>query len=185
MRSVKEFKKMAPFTADELVHAAQSLLPSHYGTPFSKRTLRFYIARNVVSRPLGSPKFARYGYEHLLQLMATRMYQDQGLKLESVSEELQELVGNRLQALEDQVENWLGRQRVDRYVVRERAAMYDANPNPSRGTVPGEVEVRRIRLTDEITLELPAREDLHAQLETASEKIKALLNSNAARASGS
>lgn len=128
--SLKEYRTHPPFTADVLILTANDLLAAKSAQLVSKRTLRFYTAQNVVPPPLGSPKFARYGYEHLLSLLAARALQDQGMKLEQIRTEVSEVLRGRYDRIEALVEGWLeaGAPILDRLLkVREIQGTYDAN----------------------------------------------------------
>ncbi|BEQ13146.1 hypothetical protein FAK_02120 [Desulfoferula mesophila] len=59
-------------------------------TGMSKRTVRFYIQRELVDRPLGSGKGAHYTQDHLSQLLTIRKWKKAGLSLERISELLRE-----------------------------------------------------------------------------------------------
>jgi len=52
----------------------------------SKRKVRYYIQKGLVSRPKGSGKGAYYGYVHLEQLLAIRKWKAAGLSLERIQE---------------------------------------------------------------------------------------------------
>lgn len=104
---LKELRTQQPMTADALVNLANDFLSQRGATLVSKRTLRFYTAQDVVPSPMGSPKFARYGYEHLLSLLAARSLQDQGMRLEEIRRETSEIMSGRLERIETRVSTWL------------------------------------------------------------------------------
>jgi DNA-binding transcriptional MerR regulator len=54
------------------------------------RTVRFYIQQGLVSRPVGEKKGAKYGKEHLDQLLSIKKWQAAGLSLERIRELLAE-----------------------------------------------------------------------------------------------
>lgn len=66
------------FTIDEL--SALTGLP--------KRTVRYYIQLGLVDRPEGETRSARYGQQHLEQLLAIRRWTQEGLSLERIRERL-------------------------------------------------------------------------------------------------
>ena len=51
-----------------------------------KRTVRFYIQQQLVDRPIGEKRAARYSQHHLEQLLTIRKWQDAGLSLERIGE---------------------------------------------------------------------------------------------------
>ena len=53
------------------------------------RTIRYYIARGLIDRPIGEKRGAYYVLRHAEQLAAIRRWQESGLSLERVSELLQ------------------------------------------------------------------------------------------------
>ena len=55
-------------------------------TDTSKRTIRFYIQQQLVNRPIGEKRTARYNQQHLEQLLTIRKWQDAGLSLERIGE---------------------------------------------------------------------------------------------------
>lgn len=154
MPKLPSFKMLAPFTADELVEAAQSLLRQKDTHPFSKRTLRYYIFQGVVPPPLGSPKFARYGYEHLLNIMAARMFQDHGLKLDRIVLELSDVHQGRADEVEAMVQKWLANEPVEALnYVRERNPAYSAHLEEAQSLAVGK-PVIRIQITPSISMEV-------------------------------
>ena len=53
-----------------------------------ERTIRFYVARGLVSPPEGRGTAATYGYRHLLQVLAIKLRQMEGATLDSLGKEL-------------------------------------------------------------------------------------------------
>lgn len=104
---LREYRSLPAMTADELIATANEFLAARGASLISKRTLRFYTAQGVVPVPLGSPKYARYGYEHLLSMLAARSLQDQGMRLEQIRFEIAEIQTGRLNRIEGRVEAWL------------------------------------------------------------------------------
>ena len=50
------------------------------------RTVRYYIQQGLVSRPVGEKKGAKYGSQHLDQLLTIKKWQAAGLSLERIRE---------------------------------------------------------------------------------------------------
>ncbi len=66
------------------VNAAARALPS-------ERTIRFYVARSLVSQPDGRGTAAVYSYRHLLQVLAIKLRQMEGATLDTMTREFVEL----------------------------------------------------------------------------------------------
>ena len=126
---LKEHRSLPPCSVDALLDHANALLSKRGASLVSKRTLRYYTTQDLVPSPLGSPKFARYTYEHLLSLLAARALQDQGKKLDQIKEELSEMTTGNFNQIEDLVLEWLGHSPApkSRFThVRESRANYAA-----------------------------------------------------------
>ncbi|GLS83687.1 helix-turn-helix domain-containing protein [Paraferrimonas haliotis] len=54
------------------------------------RTIRFYIQKGMVDRPLGARKSARYSEKHLEQVLTIRKWQGAGMSLEAIHRLLNE-----------------------------------------------------------------------------------------------
>jgi DNA-binding transcriptional MerR regulator len=180
MAALADYKHLAPFTARELVAAVSELLRDKTAPTISIRTLRFYIAEKIVPAPIGSPKFARYGYEHLLTLLATRMLQDRGVKLGSIAKELCELKKGRGDKLEAELQDWLDRVRFKNGTmpsVHETKVDYmDTPPRREPDAPPTTSGVyRRIRLSQRTTLEIQAEADLRDELVCAYNELGRLI----------
>lgn len=83
------YANMPPCTAKEVIAQANKVLRALRLPDVQIRTLRFYIAQGVVPPPIGSPKFARYGFTHLENLVLSRVMQDQGMTLADIRGALQ------------------------------------------------------------------------------------------------
>ncbi len=174
MSVLASYKKLGPFNIDELVDAVNSLLRGKGIPPFTKRTLRFYIAREIVPPPMGSPKYARYGYEHMLGLVATRMLQDQGTKLDRIIKEVAEIQKGQFERMEERVEAWIAQPRPSVLLgpleVRESKSGYG---NKEKQLVLGS-RVQRITLTRHSYLEVP-EEGIQTELPKALEELQKLV----------
>lgn len=60
----------------------------------SERTIRFYVARGLVSPPEGRGTAAVYAYRHLLQVLAVKLRQMEGATLTAIASELAGLTGD-------------------------------------------------------------------------------------------
>ena len=74
-------------TGEELVEAAQQVVADLGLSPkvgdITERLLRHYVTEGVVSRPVREGREVRYGFRHLLELLAVRMWVLQGFPLSS------------------------------------------------------------------------------------------------------
>lgn len=86
MPTVDDYAPLAPFTLDELVSAANSILRDRPSLKIQGRTVRYYIANGLLPPPSGGPKFARYSIDHLRRIVGIRMGQDSGLKLQEAAQ---------------------------------------------------------------------------------------------------
>ncbi len=96
MSPVKLFHKyrgLSDFTLTSLLRTARVLLPRMVGKQTrykvtdlpSERTVRYYISRGIMDRPLGKRgTTSLFGYRHLLQLLAIKYLQSQYLPLEKI-----------------------------------------------------------------------------------------------------
>ena len=131
-KELKNYRTTPPMTADALILVVNEFLSDRGALLISKRTLRFYTSQGVVPHPLGSPKLARYGYEHLLSLLASRALQDQGQRIDNIRMEVAEIARGRYDRLETVVVHWLSQasEKPGRVMkVREGAAGKPANMN--------------------------------------------------------
>lgn len=175
-RLLMDERARAPYSIEELLAAVNRILASGEQAPVSVRTLRFYIGQGVVARPIGSPKFARYGYEHLLMLLGARMLQDRGFKLDAIAAEVQEIRRGRFDRFEEMIAEWLQR-RGSRAVpmVRDGKARYETDGVLTTVGKP----VTRIALTPNATIEVTLGTDLHAELLATQEALRKILDSSA------
>lgn len=77
MPTLEDYAPSAPFSLEELVRAANSLLPTG-NRQVTARTVRYYIQRNLMPPPRGAPKFARYSLDHLRELIELRVRVESG-----------------------------------------------------------------------------------------------------------
>ncbi|HWP03165.1 MAG TPA: MerR family transcriptional regulator [Gemmatimonadaceae bacterium] len=61
------------------------------------RAVRFYVASGLMDRPEGTGTAATYNYRHFVQLLAIKLRQRDGLTLEAIKRELQEVTGDALE----------------------------------------------------------------------------------------
>lgn len=108
----------------------------------SARAVRFYVANRLMDRPEGAGTSATYSYRHFLQLLAIKIRQREGIRLDLIRKEMRETTGD---ALERRVALWMN------------AALTADVPAAARqdGTAPS--SWRRVAVVDGV--ELHIRED--------------------------
>ncbi len=72
------------------LNAAASALPS-------ERTIRFYVARGLVTPPSGRGTAAVYTYRHILHVLHIKLRQMEGFTLDSIGQELGDMTGDVLE----------------------------------------------------------------------------------------
>lgn len=103
--ALRAYRALAPWSLRDLAGLAGALLEASNIVPVNAaaralpgdRTIRFYVARGLVSPPEGRGTAATYGYRHLLQVLAIKLRQMEGATLESLHKELGELAGDMLE----------------------------------------------------------------------------------------
>ena len=63
----------------------------------SARAVRFYVSNGLLDRPEGTGTAATYNYRHLLQLLAIKIRQREGQRLETIRGEMRDLTGDLLE----------------------------------------------------------------------------------------
>jgi DNA-binding transcriptional MerR regulator len=61
------------------------------------RSIRFYIANELLDHPEGAGTTATYNYRHFLQLLAIKVRQREGATLDTIKREMKELTGDALE----------------------------------------------------------------------------------------
>jgi len=103
--ALRAYRALAPWSLRDLAGLAGALLEASNIVPVNaaaralpgERTIRFYVARGLVSPPEGRGTAATYGYRHLLQVLAIKLRQMEGATLEALAKELAELAGDMLE----------------------------------------------------------------------------------------
>jgi hypothetical protein len=99
---LREYRALAPWGLRDLAALAGGILDASGVVPVnaaararpSERTIRFYVARGLVSPPDGRGTAAVYSYRHLLQILAIKLRQMEGATLESMVKEFAGLTGD-------------------------------------------------------------------------------------------
>jgi DNA-binding transcriptional MerR regulator len=105
LSTLREYRALAPWGLRDLAALAGGILDASGVVPVnaaararpSERTIRFYVARGLVSPPDGRGTAAVYSYRHLLQVLAIKLRQMEGATLESMSKELAGLTGDLIE----------------------------------------------------------------------------------------
>ena len=113
LATLRSYTALAPWGLRDLAALAGGVLEASGVIPLSaaaktrptERTIRFYVARGLVSPPEGRGTAAMYGYKHLLQVLAIKLRQMEGATLEVLTREFAEQPGD---ALERRVASVLG-----------------------------------------------------------------------------
>ena len=103
--TLREYRKLAPWRLRDLATVAGAILEASGIRPVNaaaasrpnERTIRFYVARTLVTPPEGRGTAAIYGYRHLLQVLFIKLRQMEGATLETIHEELQTTTGDVLE----------------------------------------------------------------------------------------
>jgi len=102
LTTLREYRALAPWGLRDLAALAGGILDASGVVPVnaaararpSERTIRFYVARGLVSPPDGRGTAAVYSYRHLLQVLAIKLRQMEGATLESMLKEFADLTGD-------------------------------------------------------------------------------------------
>jgi DNA-binding transcriptional MerR regulator len=188
MPTLLEYNGLAPFSLEELVDAANSVLRERPKLQVTKRTVRYYIQSGVLPPPQGSPKYARYGMDHLVRLCGARCLLDQGQPLQGAARDLDALMSGAMPEAIAHVQRLIDTQRGSEIfgspaasapasrIAEPRDTIYSSR---SRRTPPELLmdvhDVQRIRLTDRATLELQGGGELRPLLLEAMDAIKKIL----------
>lgn len=102
---LRSYRALAPWGLRDLAALAGGVLEASGVIPLSaaaktrptERTIRFYVARGLVSPPEGRGTAAMYGYKHFLQVLAIKLRQMEGATLEGLTREFAEQPGDQLE----------------------------------------------------------------------------------------
>jgi hypothetical protein len=105
LATLREYRALAPWGLRDLAALAGGILDASGIVPVnaaararpSERTIRFYVARGLVSPPDGRGTAAVYSYRHLLQVLAIKLRQMEGATLESMVKEFAGLTGDLIE----------------------------------------------------------------------------------------
>jgi hypothetical protein len=105
LTTLREYRALAPWGLRDLAALAGGILDASGVVPVnaaararpSERTIRFYVARGLVSPPDGRGTAAVYSYRHLLQVLAIKLRQMEGATLESMVKEFATLTGDLIE----------------------------------------------------------------------------------------
>ena len=105
LTTLREYRALAPWGLRDLAALAGGILDASGVVPVNaaararptERTIRFYVARGLVSPPDGRGTAAVYSYRHLLQVLAIKLRQMEGATLESMIREFAGLTGDLIE----------------------------------------------------------------------------------------
>jgi len=105
LATLREYRALAPWGLRDLTALAAGILEVSGIVPVSavarsrptERTIRFYVARGLVSPPEGRGTAATYGYRHLLQVLAVKLRQMEGATLEAIVREMGGITGDTIE----------------------------------------------------------------------------------------
>lgn len=103
--TLREYRKLAPWRLRDLATVTGAILEASGIRPVNaaaasrpnERTIRFYVARTLVTPPEGRGTAATYSYRHLLQVLFIKLRQMEGATLEKIHEELRNTTGDVLE----------------------------------------------------------------------------------------
>jgi hypothetical protein len=105
LATLREYSALAPWGLRDLAALSAGVLDASGVVPVnaaararpSERTIRFYVARGLVSPPDGRGTAAVYSYRHLLQVLAIKLRQMEGATLETMTREFAGLTGDLIE----------------------------------------------------------------------------------------
>jgi hypothetical protein len=103
--TLRAYRELAPWSLRDLVALANGILDATQVRPINaaanarpnERTVRFYVARDLVTAPDGRGTAATYGYRHLLEVLAVKLRQMEGSTLSAIAGELRTTTGDVLE----------------------------------------------------------------------------------------
>jgi DNA-binding transcriptional MerR regulator len=103
--NLRAYRQLAPWNLRDLAALTAAILDVAAVRPInaaaaahpSERTIRFYVARHLVAAPEGRGTAATYSYRHLLQVLAIKLRQMEGVTLSKIAEELAVTTGDVLE----------------------------------------------------------------------------------------
>jgi hypothetical protein len=100
--TLREYAKLAPWSLRDLTALCAAILEASGVYPINaaararptERTIRFYVSRGLVSPPEGRGTAAIYSYRHLLQVLAIKLRQMEGVTLDAIIKEFAGMAGD-------------------------------------------------------------------------------------------
>lgn len=102
LATLREYRSLAPWSLRDVAVLAGAILETSGVFPVNaaararptERTIRFYVAKGLVSPPEGRGTAAVYAYRHLLQVLAIKLRQMEGATLGTIMKELGDTGGD-------------------------------------------------------------------------------------------
>lgn len=180
MLTLSGYKEYSSFSADGLVNTVNELLQSKGLHPFTKRALRYYISEGVLPSAIGPAKFARYRYEHLLGILAARMFQYRGFRLDDIKVELAKLHTPEAGNIEKEVDDWIAEPSLGSSQIYDLRKNYQTKQGTSRTFIPLSTSLQRIQLTQHICIEIREGANLENELRKARREIDNMIKTYSA-----
>jgi DNA-binding transcriptional MerR regulator len=129
---LRQYRQFAPWNLHDLASLAGALLDASGVRPTSAaaqahpghRTIRYYIAKGLMTPPEGRGTAATYSYRHLLQILLIKLRQMEGAPLTRIAGELEQQTGD---VIERRVASALGPG------IAAPSQLAVANPETARG----------------------------------------------------
>ncbi len=105
LSALREYRHLAPWSLRDMATLAGAILESSGVRPLnaaasaipSERTIRFYVARGLVTPPSGRGTAAVYTYRHILSVLHIKLRQMEGFTLDAINQELADMSGDVLE----------------------------------------------------------------------------------------
>lgn len=105
LAGLRELRHDAPWNLRDLAATTAAILEEAGVRPLnaaaadapSERTIRYYVARGLVTPPEGRGPAAVYAYRHLLEVLAVKLRQMDGATLDRIARELRDTTGDVLE----------------------------------------------------------------------------------------
>jgi DNA-binding transcriptional MerR regulator len=105
LQTLRSYRALAPWNVRDLSLLVGAVLEASAVSPTSaaakarpsERTIRFYVSRGLVTPPEGRATAAIYSYRHFLQLLCVKVRQMEGVTLDVIAAEMQDLAGDVLE----------------------------------------------------------------------------------------
>lgn len=174
---LEKLRSDAPYSMEELVKAANRILLDSRHAEVGTRTVRYYVSERLLPPPLGSPKLARYTFEHLLRLVSARALQDSGLKLDAIAAALDGAAAQGEDEFTRTARSWLSKAEL----VQPLRLHEQYFASPERDLIEPKLareRYRKLRLTPNSELHVREGAKMDSELAKVVEKLNKLIEKN-------